>query len=169
MSEDNTEPNPNPDKLIVTGIPGLDGEYECSLTDMALEGFPGSLTNREGHRVKVMSGVRAGELLEALHAGDNDVFLAFAAIILTRKGKRFDESALWDAPMGVGVAFEIASRDSEEPGEEDPPQPAASGQPEPSGGQSGDQTSDPSPSDPSPTGSQPSATSATSAQVRLAS
>ncbi len=167
MSEE-TEPNPTPDKLIVTGIPGLDGEYQCNLTDMALEGFPESLTNREGHRVKVMAGVRAGELLEALNAGDNDVFLAFAAIILTRRGKRFDEAVLWDAPMGVGVSFDIASRD-DGTDEVDPPLPAASGQSDTSGGTSGEQSSDPSPSDPSSTGSQPSDTSATSDPVRLAS
>ena len=150
---DETEPNPTPDTLIVKGIPGLDGEYPCNLTDMALEGLPESLTNREGHRVKVMSGVRAGELLEALNAGDNDVFLAFAAIILTRNGKRFDEGVLWDAPMGVGVTFDIAPR-TEGEDDEDPRMPAASGQPEQSGGTSGEQSSETSPTDPSPTGGQ---------------
>lgn len=167
---DQQEPNANPDKLVIKGIEGLDGEYPCNVGEMAYEGLPSSLTNREGHRVKVMSGVRAGELWESLVAGDNDVLIAFAAVILTRRGKRFDESVLWDAPMGTAVSFDIAKLPkAEESGEEDPPMPAASGQPESNGGDSGKPSSDVPESDLSPTGSPPSDTSATSAPVRLAS
>lgn len=105
--------NDYPDKLIVTGIPLLDGTYGCDIVGMLVEGHPQSMTNREGHRVKVMSGVRAGELWEAMEAGDNDVMIALAAVVLTRNGKRFDEALLWDAPMGSGISFEIAEREEE--------------------------------------------------------
>lgn len=151
-----------PDKLRVKGLgPKLDGEYPCNLTGMLLESTPHTLTNREGHRVKVMSGVRAGELWESMTAGDNDVLLALAAIVLTRAGKNFDDEQLWDAPMGSGLEFEVADRVEEEADDEDPPATEESMPPEPSGGetssnemsdlpandQSGTGTLDSSPSD----------------------
>lgn len=141
-----------PDKLIVKGLgPKLDGEYPCNLTSMLLESTPHTLTNREGHRVKVMSGVRAGELWEAMSAGDNDVLLALAAVVLTRAGKDFEEDMLWDAPMGSGVAFEVEERE-EEADEEDPPA-EESEPPEPDGGEtSSSETSDLPESDQSGTG-----------------
>jgi hypothetical protein len=110
------------DKLKVTGISKLvDGEYEFDLAEMMSLGEPGSLTNREGHRLKVMSGVRMGELEEALLAGDNDVLVALAAIVLERRGKRVDENMLWDAPMGSGLEIEIGDReDTPAEGEEIP-------------------------------------------------
>lgn len=107
------------DKLVVTGLGKLDGEYDCNLGEMLSLGSPEALTNREGHRIKQMSGVRAGELDDALEAGDNDVMLALAAIVLSRAGKTFDDDVLWDAPMGSGVMFHIGDREPE--GEESHP------------------------------------------------
>ncbi len=153
------------DKVIVKGIPGLDGEYECDIVGMLIQDHPETMSNREGHRVKVMSGVRAGEYDDALQAGDNDFFLALAAIVLTRRGKRFDEAVIWDAPMGSGVTLEIADREADGDPLQAPPAGASSSISEPPsspGGNGGEATSDSPPSDPSPTGAAPSATTSTS-------
>jgi hypothetical protein len=111
-----------PDKLIVRGIPAINGEYPCNVVGMMLENTPHTMTNREGHRVKVMTGVRTGELWDAMQSGDNDVLVALAAVILTRAGKRFSEEVLWDSPMGSALEFDIADRDeAEEDAEPDDP------------------------------------------------
>lgn len=122
------------DRLVITGIPPFDGEHDFDLVDML-----GSLTNRELHRIKVISGVRAGELFESLKAGDSDLVVAFACILLGRKGKRVDEDALWDAPAGSGITLEIGDRDQEDEG---PPVVAATTPPT-SGGGSGPKPSEP--------------------------
>ena len=152
------------DRLIVKGLGRLDGTYEFDFGDLLGIGTPGSLTNREGHRIKTMSGVRAGELQDALIAGDNDVLLALAAIILARKGKVVDEQALWDAPMGSGIDFDLSGLEAEE----DPPaEPAATPETEQqstSGGGSSEQTSDSQANGQSPTGRPVSLMSVTSGQ-----
>lgn len=58
--------------------PGLDGEYPLDID---------TLTNREYHEIKRVSGVRAGELNESLFAGDLDVVVALALIAMKRNGK----------------------------------------------------------------------------------
>lgn len=145
-----------PDQLIVTGLPPLDGEYEFDLAELIND-----LTNREAHRIKTMSGVRLGELVESLQAGDNDVLIALAAIILTRRGKRVDENKLWDAPLGAGVSFVLADEEDDEV----PPTAAAengTSTPPLNGGESSSQSSDsPQVSDQSPTGIPPSETPST--------
>jgi len=160
------------DKLIVKGIGALDGEYAFDPGMLEL-GHPESLTNREAHQLKVMSGVRLGELQDALAAGDNDVLIALAAIILTRHGKRFDEEQLWDAPMGSGLTYEFSGQvedgDDESPPENPPlpdePESEPSGpQPSSGGGSSTPRLVPPAP-DPSPTGPQSSDTSSISAQA----
>ena len=146
------------DKLIVTGLEELDGEYDCDFTEMTLlVGEPQSLTNAEGHRIKTMTGVRAGELYEALTAGDNDVLVALAAIILTRAGKRFDESRLWDAKIGaIDFKFESpAGGDVQVP----PAERTAPDEPSTNGGGSGGPESGQSPNGPSGTGQSTSPTS----------
>jgi hypothetical protein len=106
--------------------------------------------------------VRAGEIEDALKAGDNDVLVAIAAVILARYEKRVDEDMLWDAPMGSGLQFVIE-------GPQDPPaEPPATGEttePQNDGGAtSTDAKSDSPESVPSPTGPPPSGTSSTYAQ-----
>lgn len=96
------------DKLIITGLGSLDGTI-----DFDIEELLANLTNREIHRIKTMSGVRLGELMDALGAGDNDVLIALAAILLAQRGKRFDEDQLWDAPAGSGIAFDLADREGD--------------------------------------------------------
>ena len=79
-------------KLIVDGLPPWDGEYP----------FDNWLfTNRELHRIKQLSGIRAGELFEAIEAGDSDVAVIVAAVVLARHGKHADVEDLWDAQVGV--------------------------------------------------------------------
>lgn len=130
------------DKMIVKGLgKRIDGEYEFSIADMMTLGHPESLTNREAHRLKTMSGVRLGELDDALGAGDSDVFMAIGAILLARAGKAVDEEVLWDAPAGSGFDFQFESLEEEaEAGDgESPPESAASEPTEtrsPSGGSS---------------------------------
>jgi len=121
----NGEHSDYPDKLIVTGVPRMDGEYPCNVVGMLLEGTPHTLTNREGHQIKVMTGVRAGELWGAMESGDNDVVIALAAIVLARAGKRVDTDTLWDSPMGSALAFDIAEREGEgdEADDANPPAP----------------------------------------------
>lgn len=146
------------DVLTVTGLGNLDGTYEFDVVEMLTIGAPGQLTNREAHRIKVMSGVRAGELEDALNAGDSDVTVSLAAIVLTRNRKRVDEELLWDAPLGSGLRFEFADRE-QKGGDGDPPTettsdlPPASVEPGTNGGGSSSQSSAGQPeNDPSPTG-----------------
>ena len=80
------------DKIVISGIVGLDGEYPIDA---------GYFTNRELHTIKRLSGVRVGELDDALEAGDSDLIVAIAAIALQRNGARFLEDMLWDAQIGA--------------------------------------------------------------------
>lgn len=160
------------DKLIVKGLGALlDGEYEFDFIGLLTPGDPGCLTNREAHRVKTMAGVRMGELAEALGAGDNDVLVALAAVVLTRRGKRFEEDVLWDAPVGSGVELVLADRDEagepEIPPADAPPQSGPTGAPETSGGDSSNLGSAHPANGQSPTGLPDSARSAISDQPTL--
>lgn len=132
------------DKLVVTGLgKQIDGEYEFSLAGMLTLGNPECLTNGEGHIIKSMSGVRAGELEDALVSGDNDVLIALGKIVLARNGKRVDDSLLWNAPMGAGMMIVPSSDPNEDEPEDDarPPEKSKgskklSESPETSGGES---------------------------------
>lgn len=68
--------------------------------------FGGDLSPRELGYVKRVSGVRAGELEEALQAGDAEVVVALALIAARRAGQTPDEDALLDGKAEVGVRFE---------------------------------------------------------------
>jgi hypothetical protein len=52
------------------------------------------------HRIKKMTGLRAGEFMEAFQAGDNDMVVALAVVVMEREGKEGAEDLLWDAPAG---------------------------------------------------------------------
>ena len=86
--------NTNTIRLLVEGIDPFDGEYEID-PDV---GF----TNRELNIIKRISGVRAGELDEALKAGDNDLVLAITAVAVRQKGRDWQEfeKLAWEAPAG---------------------------------------------------------------------
>lgn len=146
-----------PDKMTVSGLgPSLDGTYEFDLAELFTVGAPNQLNNREGHRLKTMTGVRMGEIQEALTAGDNDVAVGLAAILLSRHGKRYDEAVLWDAPMGAAIQFELA--DDEGDAEVPPAEATVTPLPSRSSGDYSATTSESPGSDPSPTGSPSSAT-----------
>jgi len=110
----------NDTKLIVKGLGGLDGEYEFPLEGMLTLGDPECLTGREGHRIKQITGLRMGEFMDAVEAGDSDTMIAIGLTVLNRAGKRVDEDTVWDAPLG---SFEFAPiKKEEEPGDDaDPP------------------------------------------------
>lgn len=73
--------------VVLTGVQPWDGTY-------VFEDF--NLTNRELHRIKEISGIRAGELIEALEANDRAAFVGFAVVMLARHGKTVHPDDLWD-------------------------------------------------------------------------
>lgn len=81
-----------PDKIVIEGIEAYNGAYDFDVS---------SFTNRELHTIKRLSGIRAGELNEALAAGDNDFLVALTVIALQRNGKFIDEDLIWDAEAGT--------------------------------------------------------------------
>lgn len=111
-------------EIHITGIaPVIDGIYPLDLD---------TLTNRDFHTIKRLSGVRARELDEAFRAGDLDVYLALALIGLGRAGKQVPEDALLDAEVGK-IVLEFPEAD-----DADPPTPAARGKRSSASAASGD-------------------------------
>ena len=81
--------------VTISGVPGLNGEYRLSGP---------SLTNREFHIIKELSGLRAMEIDDGLTAGDIDLAVALAVCALYRDGKtHWKETAeqLLDADVGA--------------------------------------------------------------------
>lgn len=76
--------------IKIEGVPPYDGEY-----DLAMD-----FTNREFHTIKQISGIRAGELEEAMQKRDTDLIVALAVNALRRAGRNVSIEALWDAPTG---------------------------------------------------------------------
>lgn len=54
------------------------------------------LTQRELNDIKVISGVRAGELIEALFANDRAAVVGLTVVILKRAGHAVTADDLWD-------------------------------------------------------------------------
>lgn len=100
-------------KLVIDGVPPWDGEYE-------MDGL--TFTNREMHRIKVISGLRGSEVVEALTADDKGGFVAVAAVVLERVGKRPDLDEFWDAKSG---SIWIDTRENGK-GDAGPPEPGSS-------------------------------------------
>lgn len=106
-------------KLTIEGLAPWDGSYDFDET---------SFTNRELHTIKNISGVRAGELGEAMGAGDNDVLIAIAAVALERNGRKVPIDDLWDAEVGK-LTFDFTDVEADA----DPPSsltPSVSGEPD---------------------------------------
>lgn len=78
-------------KVIISGIAGLDGEYELEMR----------FTHRDYRTIKQLAGVRANEVIDALNAGDMDIIVALAAIALRRAGQQYQDDALWDSETGA--------------------------------------------------------------------
>lgn len=111
------------DRLIINGLgKQFDGEYEFSLAEMLVMGTTQTMTNGELHTIKRIAGVRAGEIEDALSAGDNDVLLALGLIILARHGKRLPEHLMWDAPAGSGITIVPDEGEDSEEGDASPPE-----------------------------------------------
>ena len=153
---------------LIIDIPPFTGSYE-----LATDGFTGD----ELHEIKKISGVRAGELSEAITAGDYDLVVAFAVIALRRAGVTVDPAQIMAATVGsITVipdeevepvrppASAATSGDASSPGGND-------AQPEPNGhsGSSSSETGVLHLSRPAPTGSPGLVTSAGSDQLISAS
>jgi hypothetical protein len=90
--------------LKLEGVsPHVDGSYEFDI---------GTFTNRELHTIKQVAGVRGGEMGEALGAGDNDIVVALALIVLARHGKDVPVDVLWDAELGK-ITLDASDLDEE--------------------------------------------------------
>lgn len=105
-------------KITIEGVLPFDGEYELDLS------VP--FNGRELHLVKALSGVRLGEIEDALAANDYDVLMAITAITLTRGGKleksvalRAAQDILMEAPAG---AIRLDLSDVEAGDDADPPE-----------------------------------------------
>lgn len=152
------------DKLIVRGVhESIDGEYPCDILGMLTVGHENSMTNRELHKIKVMTGILAGDLMDQINNSDMDASVALAAVILDRNDKTFQDDWLWDAPMGAGITFDIrAAKEKDElPPQDDAPVSTPIGASETSGGVPSVPSSESPDSDPSTTGSPLTDTSAT--------
>jgi hypothetical protein len=99
--------------LKIEGVPQLDGEYELDIS---------RFTNWELHLIKQETqtdgrpGVRANEIEEAFAAGDNDLLVAIALIILQRAGRgelRQNKSLLWGADAGA-ITFDLTEEEKAE-------------------------------------------------------
>jgi hypothetical protein len=100
--------------IRITDLGAYSGEYEL---DLANEFF----TNGELRDIKLMTGVRGGELQEAIDAGDNDVVVAFAVVAIRRAGKTVDPDVLWKAQAG-SIVFDTGVPEDEEDEQSLPPQ-----------------------------------------------
>ena len=159
-----------PQKIVIKGIGGIDGEYDLDIGAMLDFGHPETLTQGEAHKIKKATGLRLGELEDAVDAGDTDMVIAFAIVVLDRAKKRYDIESLWDAPLGA-VILEADESASDEADDVAPLSPEGKNgsleQNERSGGGSGKPQSETNPPNgPSPTGDSTSVTP-TSAQVSV--
>lgn len=58
-------------------------------------------TNRELHTIKQVAGIRAGELFDAMEAGDNDLVVVLAHLAVKRAGRNQPTlDMLWDMAPG---------------------------------------------------------------------
>lgn len=76
--------------------------------------MPDGVTHREAARIKSSTGLRLGEIGDALERGDPDVVLAFALIAAARVGDIIDEDSLWDLELG-SIRLDSDEDDAEDP------------------------------------------------------
>jgi hypothetical protein len=155
-------------KLKIVGIYGFDGEYDLDIS---------KFTGDELHTIKQIAGVRGGELSEALQAGDYDLVIAFAVIVLRRAGKTVDPKEISAAEVGaITVDLQTGQEVEARPPGSAPPSgseslsgdsnvPSAATHPS---GLSSSNGGDPLPSLPAPTGELGSETSVPSDRVTSA-
>ena len=148
--------------ITVKDLPPWDrgGENQDGVYKLDVEG----LTNLELRRIKVISGIRAGEIPEASGAGDSDLMLAFTCVAIeqTLDGKQIDSDELLESKVGTfHVDFSEIDKEDEETAVADPQPgdleiPVETDSPTSSSGVDSDSAGDSNPSDPSPTGDQSS-------------
>lgn len=125
------------DSLTLKGFGKADREYKFDAAGLLDIGGPQSLTSQEQHRVRLIAGVRGGEIMESATAQDAATWVALVLIILARNGRDYTESRIWsarlvligaDAELDEGeytnaVFIRIADRNAVEAEEdnEDPP------------------------------------------------
>lgn len=110
------------DVLTIQGAGSrLNGEYPVELGKLLDITSDESLTNREAHFVKTISGIRGAELIEAFLAADTALLMSLALVVLQRAGKRVSVDATWDFPVGW-AKWELGAID-EEAFEEEPERP----------------------------------------------
>lgn len=105
--------------LVIEGCPPWDGSYE--LPDF-------SFTNRELHRIKTISGIRGGELVDALASEDAAVFVALATVVVERTGQRLDPDDFWDTQR-TSIRLELGGGEgppAQSPSEDETPESNAS-------------------------------------------
>lgn len=76
--------------------------------------FPESYTYKELSTIKKISGVRAGEIAEAAAAGDTDVIVALAVIVMERAGLKPDVDKLYALDADQITAPDAKPDDEEE-------------------------------------------------------
>lgn len=81
-------------------------------------GVPESYTYREMGLIKRLSGLRSGEITDALRAGDTDLIVALAIIAMRREGSDVSEDEMLDMDVSA-IDFD--------PGEAETPKDAAAG------------------------------------------
>src|SRR4051812_16422997 len=90
------------DRLTITGLNRhLGGDYESDIAALIGIGQPAMLTGEEAYLNKKATGVRAGELEEALMAGDWDAILGIAAVVMGRHDKRVAVEQLRALPLSA--------------------------------------------------------------------
>ncbi len=91
--------------VVIDGIPPWDGRYP-------FDDF--SFTNRELYDIKLLCGIRASELIEALEANDTSAYVACANVVMRRAGTQVDIDDLWNAKVG-SITIELGSADDADP------------------------------------------------------
>lgn len=82
-------------------------------------------TNRELHLIKKVSGIRAGELFDAMENGDTDLIVALAHVAVKRAGRHQPTlDMLWDLAPGE---IEVSDPDQRPEAEKVPPTSTPSG------------------------------------------
>lgn len=96
------------DKIRVSGVAGFEGEYELDQD---------AITMGDLKIIKRVAGVRAGEIDEAVNAGDVDVIVALAMIAMKRSGLAHwagFEQAVESVPIGELKLDYVGSDDGDD-------------------------------------------------------
>lgn len=101
------------DTLTIKGVgKHVDGDYECDLAELLDVSSDEALTMAEARLIKVTANVRGNHIIEAFLAGDTDVSMALAEIIVGRSGKALAVSQLLGARVGA-VRFTFGQEEAE--------------------------------------------------------